>query len=125
MGVSVTELTNRKLVFDSECDTNANEGERDVVGGPATLHRISVKNSTAVPFFLLLFDNAAPTVDATEPDFLVRVEASGGLNEGYMSMSVNPPNGLPFATALSFAGSLDEKGEADPASAVEVTLEVE
>lgn len=83
------------IIEDLDADATA---ENDVNGGAATIHEIYVDNSanTAASSYVKLYDNAAPTVGTTAPNFVVRarlarkirVYTSPGLGHATTNLSI-------------------------------------
>ena len=119
MAVTRLDMDGGIIVHDTDADTTP---ENDVLQGPGSLRRVHVANPVAGIVYLKFWDNLAPTHGTTEPDEVYAIDASDEF-----SFSVHPPNGLAFATGLSFAMS-DSTGPgraagANPSSNVTVTLE--
>jgi hypothetical protein len=58
------------IIEDTDADATA---ENDVNSGAATVHEIYIDNlNNTVSTYLKLWDNAAPTVGTTAPEFIVR-----------------------------------------------------
>ncbi len=121
MAVSVIEMSGRTIVHDSDSNATA---EKDVFGGPCTLHGILANNAHSATEYIKFYDHLDPTVGTTDPDEECAVEASTGLNGGDMYYPINPPNGLAFATGLSFCTeqTAGTSGTTPPGATVEVSL---
>lgn len=100
-------------------DITANAtAENDVNSGASTLYGVRVDNSAnSAASFLKLYNNAAPTVGTTVPDFVLRVNAG-------KTKHVLIPKGISFATAISEAcvTAGGTGGTTNPTSAVIVDL---
>lgn len=84
-----------QLVKQSVANASSNNNVR---GGATTVYLIRVDNSSnpSQIVYLLLYNNAAPTVGSTPPDAIIKV-AGGAILETLWLV------GVPFGTALSFA----------------------
>lgn len=77
--------------------TNASPNA-DVRGGASTVYLLRVDNSAnaSQDVYLLMYDNAAPTVGTTPPDVIIVVEGGSVLETVWLT-------GITFEVALSFA----------------------
>lgn len=90
--------------------------EANVTGASGALFMIDIDNTNAGAVYLKLFDNAAPVLGTTAPDFVLRISAN-------TRRSVAIPLGFAF-NALSFAvvTGAAEASVAAPVSGVAVRL---
>lgn len=97
MALSVSTQVNpiaTRLVEQTAAGASANT---NVVGAPCTLYTVDVDNTANVAaVYVKLYDSAAPTVGTTNPDVVLLLPA--GERRQYVM-----PEGVAFATALSFA----------------------
>jgi len=122
MTASLLRTDTRTIVYDSDADTTV---ENDVLGGPGNVHRVIVNSGEDDNVFIHLFDHKAPTLGTTDAEVMLRCEGDtdNPLNEGVTAVELNPPDGVPFATAVSYACSTAAAGTGAPSPAVLVTLE--
>lgn len=78
---------------------------RNVQEGPATLMFAFLDNgdNSTEEVFLKLYDNIAPTLGTTEPDFVFPVQISSKDDGGMVPIAINPPNGIKFDNGVSYA----------------------
>ena len=99
MSVTTTPLSGQiggNVVVDTTSDATA---ENDVRSGATTLYRVQIdnrNNSSAV--YTKIWDAAAPTVGTTDPDWVIRCEASQR-----KTFVIKRGVGATIATGLSFA----------------------
>ena len=129
MGVSVLKMPSYTVVQGTAITTAA--VEKDVVGGPCTLHHVHAKNIvvTNTTAWLKLFNDANPTLGTTAPDKSFKLPTTPGqvadLEEGIRDIPINPPNGISFPNGLSFACESSGGGTAGttaPTTALEINL---
>ena len=70
-GITITD----QLLFDTDVDETA---ETDYFAGSAVLYSIRIENSGALAW-VKLYDNAAPTVGTTHPDYILQADATTNL----------------------------------------------
>lgn len=126
MGVSVLKMPSYTVIQDIDANDIM---EKDVVGGPCTLHHIHAKNveTAREVAWLKLFNDANPTLGTTAPDdsFELPKATTDDQEDGIRDIPINPPNGMSFPNGLSFACVNDGGGTAGvgaPDDTVEVTL---
>lgn len=104
-----------KLIKDTDADENA---KTNVTGAAGTIYMIDINNEAnpSDVAYLKIYDNAAPTVGTTDPDFIFKVPVN-------QRRAIVCPDGLDFA-ALSFAvvTSAGTPGTTGPTNAVEVEM---
>jgi len=97
MALSVSTQVNpiaTRLILQTSATAASNN---DVVGAPCTLYTVDVDNTAnAANSYVKLYNNASPTVGTTSPDLVVF--ANAGERRQFVI-----PEGVSFATALSFA----------------------
>lgn len=104
-----------KLVVDTDCNATA---KNSVTGAAGTAYQIDIDNSgnAIEAVFFKIYDNAAPTVGTTAPDFIIKVPAN-------QRRGMAIPEGLDFnnlSIACVTAGGT--AGITDPSVAVTVRL---
>jgi hypothetical protein len=104
-----------KLVVDTDCNATA---KNSVTGSAGTIYQIDIDNSNNVTeaVFLKIYDDAAPTVGTTAPDFVIKVPTN-------QRRSMAIPEGFDF-TNLSIAcvTAGGTAGVTDPTTAVTVRM---
>ena len=91
----ITPTSNLQVVHDTDSDGTS---ESDIGPGASTLYIVKIDNTAnaSAASFLKLYNAAAPTIGTTAPDMIIR--AAGGA-----TVSLEIPEGISFATAISFA----------------------
>ena len=109
---------NASVIRDTDAAGTANN---NVNGAAAVLYEAIIDNSAnaAQKVYLKLYDNAAPTIGTTAPNMIVPVP-------GGATVSLAVPEGVSFATALSYAcvTTGGTGGATDPTSNVILTLAI-
>ena len=100
-------------------DTDANEvAQTNVTGAAGTIYMLDIDNTgnPADVAYLKIYDDAAPTVGTTDPDFIFKVPVN-------QRRQIVCPDGLDFA-ALSYAvvTSGGTPGTTGPTNPVEISL---
>ena len=83
-------------------------------GSAGTLYFLQVTNPNATPAWLQVFDNAAPTIGVTAPTMSFWVPSMGAY-----SLAL-PPQGIAFATAITYAATTTVNGGVALGSALQV-----
>lgn len=90
--------------------------DTNVRNGPTSVFSIDIDNTlNSGPVWVNLYDNVAPTVGTTAPDFVYRVGA--GLREPFVCT-----NGSAFLVGLSMAAVNSAGGTISPTLAVKVSV---
>lgn len=98
MALTTTPLNNpigAAIVTQTVCNATPND---DVRAGASTVYQVDIDNTAnGAATFVKFYDNAAPSVGTTAPDYIFRVPAS------VRKVFTLDLSGIAFATALSFA----------------------
>jgi len=119
MAVEVIDFGSFSLVYDSDADATV---ENDVKSGATTLYGIFVDNTgnSTEDEYLKIWDATAPTVASDEPDWVIFIPQGA---KTYFPM--HPGTGIPFATGLSFIGTVtagNTASQTNPTANMTVTM---